>query len=66
MTKITAAVEPFHSVITLTPKRLDKQPFGTTYWKLNSGSLGDASYVDVIRTKYYEWVKEFPWNMSVG
>ena len=33
--------------------------FGPSYWIFNSGLLDDPSYVDLITTKYYEWLNKF-------
>ena len=56
ITKIIPAVKCYHSAITLTLKSLEKQSFGPSYCKFNSGLLDDPSYVDLITTKFYEWL----------
>lgn len=33
--------------------------FGPSYWIFNSGLLDDPSHVDLITTKYYEWLNKF-------
>ena len=56
---LITAVKCYHSAITLTLNSLDEQPLDPFYWKFNSCLSDDPSDVDLISTKYYEWVSEF-------
>ena len=58
-TNIIPAIKSDHSAIILTLNSLDKQPFGPSYWKLNSSLLDDAIYIHLISSKYSDWLDEF-------
>ena len=56
---IVPAIKSDHSAIILTLNSLDKQPFGPSYWKLNSSLLDDTNYIHLISSKYSDWLDEF-------
>ena len=53
------STETQDDVITLSLSGLDRQPFGPSYWKFNSNLLDDASYKDLISSKYPDWLANY-------
>ena len=58
-TNIIPSIKSDHSAITLKINSIDENIRGASHWYFNSSLIDDENYVDLISSKYDEWLNEF-------